>query len=175
MESTHDQDGGQVRSQGRGHIGSGKTCDGIPITRYIPSVVVAPDVDEATTELIEIDEKLMRAELTRAQRADHIARRQEIFERIRGPAKARGAHADNAAMCHNANDNWRMRSRVRPPRRPAGQHVPFNDGQRGKATGSENLNKIANTSLDKGNELDAVAKLDTDQKTLSSAQQQARR
>lgn len=47
---------------------------------------------------MEIDENLARAELSPAEEALHIRKRQEIWEAINGPAKAIGARAANASM-----------------------------------------------------------------------------
>jgi hypothetical protein len=47
---------------------------------------------------MEIDENLARAELSPAQEAAHIRRRQELWEQLHGSAKAIGARAANAVM-----------------------------------------------------------------------------
>jgi hypothetical protein len=56
------------------------------------------------SEPVEIDENLIRAELSPAEVAMHTARRQEIYERIHGKAKANGGHASQKAQGHKAND-----------------------------------------------------------------------
>src|SRR5690606_27712287 len=62
--------------------------------------------DDLDAELVEIDENLMRAELSPSERAAHLARRKAIYEEKNGKAKAKGAHAANAAMGRsNANAN----------------------------------------------------------------------
>jgi ParB family transcriptional regulator, chromosome partitioning protein len=61
------------------------------------------EADEA--ELVEIDENLIRADLSPAERALQIGRRQELYEKKHGNAKARGGHASQAAQGHKANAN----------------------------------------------------------------------
>ena len=57
--------------------------------------------------LAEIDENLARGDLSPAERAIHVQRRKEIYERQHGPAKATGARASNV----------RRLSAARPPMR----------------------------------------------------------
>mgnify|MGYP001396276131 FL=1 len=104
-------------------------------------------------ELIEIDENLCRAELTASQRAQAIKRRKQIWEALhpnsgntlstipdRGPGRPKefgGATAEAAGMTKQAIN----------------QHLA-----RAEAIGDD-LERVTGTSLDKGVELDALAKL----------------
>lgn len=101
-------------------------------------------------ELIEIDENLCRAELTAAQRAAAIKRRKEVWEQL---------HPETATNCRGlggrGNTEFASESagvsgeNVRNIQR----HVA-----RAEALGDD-LEEVVGTSLDKGVELDALAKL----------------
>jgi hypothetical protein len=54
-------------------------------------------------KLLEIDENLIRAELTPAERALHIARRKELYEKVHGKAKAIGGSASQRKQGHKAS------------------------------------------------------------------------
>lgn len=104
-------------------------------------------------ELIEIDENLCRAELTASQRAQAIKRRKQIWEALhpnsgntlstipdRGPGRPKefaAATAEAAGMTKQAIN----------------QHLA-----RAESIGDD-LDRVTGTSLDKGVELDALAKL----------------
>lgn len=111
------------------------------------------------SELIEIDENLCRVELTAAQRASATKRRKQIWEALH-PYEIRVAQAAPLEIGYRT-----------PPIRPEGFAAATADatGQskaninraiaRADALGDEALGKVANTSLDSGVELDALAKL----------------
>lgn len=100
------------------------------------------DDDELRAELWEIDENLIRSELTPAQHADHLARRKVVWSSLRegGTNCSTGFAADTAA-------------RTGGTKQDINRHLA-----RAEAIGPE-LKLIAGTSLDKGVELDALAKL----------------
>jgi len=64
---------------------------------------VFDDMEADEAELVEIDENLIRADLSPAERALQIGRRQKLYEKRHGKAKARGGHASQAAQGHKAN------------------------------------------------------------------------
>lgn len=116
-----------------------------------------PELDR---QLWEIDENLMRAELTPTQEAEHLRRRKELWEQRGalaltgetapntgrksadiGPGRPRGFAAETAAA------TGRAKSVINQAIRRAEQIVP------------EALAAVAGTSLDKGVELDALTKL----------------
>lgn len=127
----------------------------------VPCVV--REEDDLRAELIMIDENLCRAELSPAQCAYQTSRRKEIYEALHpetvpvtergGPG--RGKTADNLSVVSFATDAASKTGRD--------ERTVRRDAARGEALG-ETLKDIAGTSLDKGVELDALAKLDPDQR-----------
>ena len=125
----------------------------------IPAIVLK-GIDAVEAELCEIDENLIRADLTPAEQAAHHARRKELYEQKYGKAKAKGAHKANCKMGrrHDATDNLsdayttdaakKTGKNPRSVRRDVarGENIP-------------NVAELAGTSLDQGTELDALAKL----------------
>jgi hypothetical protein len=67
--------------------------------RILCRVVQAADIE---IQLMEIDENIAHFDLSPAEKAIYMGRRYALYELKYGPAKARGAHAANAAM-GNAN------------------------------------------------------------------------
>lgn len=126
----------------------------------IPAFVL--DVDDLHAALILIDENLRRKDLSPAERAAQIAKRKRIYEALhpetavgatgKGRRKVRqvgepneaGAERFTAATADVAGTSERTVQR---------------DSHRGEALGDDVLAKVARTSLDKGDELDALAKL----------------
>lgn len=116
---------------------------------------VVSDDDRLTAELIEIDENLVRAELTPAQRAAAIKRRKEVWEAM---------HPETATSCRGLGG----RGKTEFPSETAdvtGQtprdiqrHV-----SRAEALGDD-LDEVVGTSLDKGVELDALKSIPADER-----------
>lgn len=117
----------------------------------IDAFVVDGD-DDLTAELVEIDENLCRAELTAAQRSAAIKRRKEIWTALHpntdqslasipcGRGQPEGFAAETAKVSGQSKSS-------------INQHVA-----RAEALGDD-LVGVVGTSLDKGVELDALAKL----------------
>lgn len=107
--------------------------------------------------LIEIDENLIRAELSPAERAIHIQARKEIYERVHpetktgaAPGKAGGGKvAKNANFAPFAKDTAAKTGRSR-------RSV---EADATRARGIAQIADVIGTSLDKGAELDALRKL----------------
>lgn len=126
----------------------------------VPCVIVADD--DLHAELAMIDENLCRAELSPAEAAYQTARRKEIYEALHPEARAQvrqghirqGAATDKLSVAFTADAAAKTGRDERTVRR---------DAARGEALG-EALKDIAGTSLDKGVELDALAKLDPEQR-----------
>jgi|GEM_PF-6439735 len=124
--------------------------------REIPAHVLSADTDIKNIELIEIDENLCRSELTPAQRASHIKRRKEIWEALH-PAeqvaqleppvevKKHGRPQEKGFASETAEVSGESKASVN-------RHVA-----RAEALGDD-INEVVGTSLDKGVELDALAK-----------------
>lgn len=111
----------------------------------IPAVYC--DLGKIEREIWEIDENLMRVDLTPAQKAEHLARRKELFEvkggkisPTPGGEQKIGFAADTAA-------------KVGVSKREINQALA-----RAKALGDD-IKEVQGTSLDKGVELDALAKM----------------
>lgn len=118
------------------------------------------DVDDLQAELMEIDENLARSELSQAEEAAHIRRRQELWEDIHGPAKAVGARAANAVMGKgDASPNFSVAftTDTAAATGKASSSIRL-AAQRGRELGSD-IHRIVGTSLDKGVEIDALVKL----------------
>jgi hypothetical protein len=119
--------------------------------------------DDLKAELAEIDENLCRAKLTPAQTAAAIARKREIYlalhpETALGTSQARGMNAKIG--------RGDVRAKSAPTFTTATvaasgmkRRTVETAAARGEAITPEKLEKIAGTSLDKGVELDALAKL----------------
>ncbi len=118
---------------------------------HIEAIVIEA-AQHIETELIEIDENLCRAELTPAQRAVAIKRRQQIWEALHpntgsncasiqcGPGQPKQFAAETAAVTGE-------------PKSSINRHLA-----RAEALGDD-LAQVAGTSLDKGVELDALKAL----------------
>lgn len=122
----------------------------------VPCVV--REEDDLRAELIMIDENLCRTELSPAQSAYQTSRRKEIYEALHPEAK------------HGANQHTRSGQIVNSSFADATAEATGRDARtvrrdaaRGEALG-ETLKDIAGTPLDKGVELDALAKLDPEQR-----------
>jgi ParB-like chromosome segregation protein Spo0J len=121
----------------------------------IPAIVLEGlDADEA--ELREIDENLIRADLTDAERAAHHARRQELHQQKHPETKHGGDRKGKKSSGQNGHSNERYTKETAPQtgesERTVRRHVA-----RGKKIA--NVADVVGTSLDKGNELDALAKM----------------
>lgn len=136
----------------------------------IGALVIEP-AEHLQAELIEIDENLCRAELTAAQRAQAIKRRRQIWEALHPEERQRvadlGSAEPNSGKSFPTITDHAQRGPGRPKefasetaavsgesKRAINQHLA-----RADAIGDEGLTKIAGTSLDKGVEMDALARL----------------
>jgi ParB family chromosome partitioning protein len=122
--------------------------------------------DEA--ELAEIDENLIRAELSPAEQALHIGKRKELYEKVYpetkkggAPGKAGGGKkAKTAKLATFARDTA---TKTRASRRSVER-----DATRAKRVVV--LGEIVDTLLDKGAEIDALAKLpESEQRSIAEA------
>lgn len=126
---------------------------------------IVHDVDDLHAELMEIDENLARSELSPAEEAAHIRRRQELWEDINGPAKAAGARAANASMGRgDATENYSVAFTTDTAATSGKTDRAIRmAAARGRVLGSD-IHRIVGTSLDKGVEMDALIKLPSDER-----------
>jgi N6-adenosine-specific RNA methylase IME4/uncharacterized ParB-like nuclease family protein len=121
---------------------------------------IVDDLKADEVLLLEIDENLIRADLTPAEEALHIDRRKELYETLYpetkhggAPGKAGGGKKTKGAQ--NASFAKETSRKTGKSARKVQQSATR--GKRGKAW----LSKIAGTCLDKGDEIDALIKLPT--------------
>jgi len=114
-------------------------------------VCIQDFASDEEAELWEIDENLMRGKLTPAERAAHLLRRKELFLIIKeesGQNVATLTGRGNKSFAQNtAEQTGQSKSSLN-------EHIA-----RADALGPETLRVVAGTSLDKGTELDALAKM----------------
>ncbi|WP_299313516.1 ParB N-terminal domain-containing protein [uncultured Halomonas sp.] len=122
---------------------------------------VLVDEDRWDQEMREIDENLIRAELTAAQRASAIKRRKALWEQRHGEPKETGGttcptslkDGRKAGPQHERQFASDTAERTGQSKKDINRHV-----SRAEALGDD-LEAVTGTSLDKGVELDALKKL----------------
>ena len=127
------------------------------------------DADHA--ELIEIDENLIRADLSPAERALHIDARKRLYEKLH-PETKKGAAA-NAERKAKATGEPKSQDEtlafIDDTAKKTGKSraTTSREAKRGKESreGGDWLKDVAGTSLDIGEELDALARLPPDERT----------
>lgn len=127
----------------------------------IGALVIEP-AEHLQAELIEIDENLCRAELTAAQRAQAIKRRRQIWEALH-PEETEvaqvGSPQSYAGHLGGARPQEKGFAASTAAVTGEGKTSINRHLARADAIGDEGLTKIAGTSLDKGVEMDALARL----------------
>ena len=129
-----------------------------------PDSIRAEIVDDSNADaalLAEIDENLVRAELSTIERALHTAKRKELYEARhpetktgKAPGKAGGGKkAKSAKLATFVNDAARKTGK--------GRRTIARDAARGNLDG---IGEAIGTSLDKGEELDHLVKLPADRR-----------
>jgi ParB family transcriptional regulator, chromosome partitioning protein len=90
---------------------------------------VVKDIDADQAQLAEIDENLIRAELSPAERAAHVAARKAVYERLH-PETKHGGHRKSESRSQNAN----LKSFVADTAKKTGKHraTVARDVKRGK-------------------------------------------
>jgi N6-adenosine-specific RNA methylase IME4 len=125
-------------------------------------------------ELIEIDENLVRADLSPAERAVHMARRKELYERARPETKQGGDRKSASAKSKSQNENLKTFVADTATKTGKGRSTVARDVTRGRAVAV--LSDIVGTSLDKGDEIDALAQLPPEeQRALADATKTGKR
>lgn len=116
----------------------------------IPCIHV--DLDDIDRELFEIDENLIRHDLTEAEEAAHLARRKELFElRESGKTFPTLTGRGHKGFAQDTAD------KTGQSKRSVNQKIA-------RAEAIPNVSSLSGTSLDKGVELDALAKMDAEER-----------
>lgn len=122
------------------------------------------DVDSLDARIAEIDENLIRNELTPAERAIHIAERKQLYE-VMHPETKNGAVGNGREkvrkLCEPTADRFTADTATKTGRSERSVQA---DAARG--TRIESIKLVVGTSLDKGEELDALAKLPLSQQAI---------
>jgi N6-adenosine-specific RNA methylase IME4 len=122
---------------------------------------IVDDMKADATLLAEIDENLVRAELTPAERAMHIGERKKLYEKMYPETKHGGAPG-KAGGGKKAKDA-KIASFVEQTSKATSQSKRKVHLDATRAKHVVVLSDVAGTSLDKGDELDALAKLSEDE------------
>lgn len=117
------------------------------------------DMDEIDAELWEIDENLCRAELTEVEKAQHLSRRKELFERR--PLKTpdflkRETGQSLASLGGRGNKGFAQDTAERTGQSKSSVNSAVSRGER---IAPDVLDSIRGTDMDKGVELDALKRL----------------
>ena len=122
--------------------------------------------DEA--ELIQIDENLIRANLSDAERILHVARRKELYEKLHPETKHGGDRRSAGARSSSQNENLKAFVADIAVKTGKGRSTVARDVTRAKKVAV--LDDIAGNCLDKGDEIDALGKLpEGEQRKLATA------
>jgi ParB family chromosome partitioning protein len=132
------------------------------------------DIDDDQALLAEIDENLIRAELSPAERALHIAHRKELYEKIHPDIDKHGGDRKSAeARSSSQVENLKSFIDALAAMTGKGRSTLARDVTRGNEVVV--LSEIIGTSLDKGAEIDALAKLPEDEQRVLADARQGRR
>lgn len=156
-----------------GVIVDGETAENTPVLVYgrhrllalqllgeVTVECIVHDVDDLHAELMEIDENLARAELSPSQEAAHIRRRQEIWEEINQSKQVVPIESKRSdGRGHRHKEFAAELAEV-----TGSSKVDINRKLRRARELGDDTQKIANTSLDSGVEMDALIKLPKDQR-----------
>ena len=118
--------------------------------------VVLDGLDADTALLAEIDENLVRADLSPAERAMHLARRKELYEKLRPETKLGATGKGRAKIRQNGEANNRFTKDAASKTRRSERTIQREVERAAKITG---LADVVGTSLDNADNLDRLAKL----------------
>lgn len=114
--------------------------------------------DDLHAELWEIDENLMRAELSPADRAACTARRKAIYEELH-PETAHGAIGNGREKSRQLGDSTDRFTADTAKATGKSERVVQRDAERGERIADDVLAMVRGTPLDKGTYLDGIKKL----------------
>lgn len=128
----------------------------------IPAFV--QDMDDLHAELALIDENLCRNDLSPAERASAQARRKAIYQQLHPETKLGGDRGNQytgpkVALGQFGQEPMPRFDEAASDATGQSERSVRRDVTRGESLGEDALAKVARTSLDKGDELDALAKL----------------
>jgi ParB/RepB/Spo0J family partition protein len=124
----------------------------------IPAII-RKGLDAVEAELCEIDENLIRADLTPAEQAAHHRRRKELYE-LKHPETKRAAtlkRGQEKAPSRQNGETENRYSKDTAEKTGASERTVQRHVERG--TSIPNVSELSGTCLDQGAELDALAKL----------------
>ena len=118
--------------------------------------IVAESMTADEARLAEIDENLFRVDLTPAERAAHFAARKEVYEKLHPETKhgAVGRGRKKSRQNGDSNDRFTKDTATKAGRSERSVQREVERGEK-----IANVAELAGTSLDSGDELDAMAKL----------------
>jgi ParB/RepB/Spo0J family partition protein len=124
------------------------------------AAAILDGLDADAVLLAEIDENLIRADLTPAERAAHVGRRKELYEKLHPEAKhgAVGRGRKKSGQVGHSNERF-----TKDVAKKTGQSERKVRRDATRAKKVVVLPDIIGTSLDQGEELDALAKLSADE------------
>ncbi|BAU93425.1 methyltransferase-like protein KIAA1627 homolog [Methylorubrum populi] len=120
----------------------------------VPCIVVADD--DLRAELAMIDENLMRAELSPADRARGTARRKAIYEELHPETRHGVNQHDSSRQVGDCSERFSAETAAATGR---SERAVQRDAERGEKISERALALVAGTHLDKGNYLDKLKKL----------------
>jgi N6-adenosine-specific RNA methylase IME4 len=127
----------------------------------VPAVI--READDLTAELVLIDENLCRRDLSTAERARAVLRRKVLYEHLHPETKptSQGGEGRRKATRRQAGDESVPSRFTQATAETTGisERTIQRDAMRGERLGETALQKIVHTSLDSGEEIDALAQL----------------
>jgi ParB-like chromosome segregation protein Spo0J len=157
---------GYVLVAGRHRLEAMRRLNGIDAKQFPDEIraEIRDGIDADQALLVEIDENLARADLSPAERALHVGRRKELYEALypetkqgKAPGKAGGGKKAKPA---------KLATFAKETAGKTGQSRRNIERDATRAKQVEVLDQIVGTCLDKGDEIDALAKLpEADQRT----------
>ena len=131
----------------------------------IPAIVLE-GIDAVEAELREIDENLIRADLSPAEQAAHHKRRKELYEKRHPETKHGGDRKSSTGKSKPQNADLKSYTEDAAEKTGKSRDTVERAVKRGK--GIPNVADLAGTSLDQGVELDALAELGSIDPSLQS-------
>jgi ParB-like chromosome segregation protein Spo0J len=119
--------------------------------------VVLDGLDADAALLAEVDENLVRADLSPAERAMHVARRKVLYEKLHPETKHGGDRKSATAKSRSQNENLKTFAADSAQKTGKSRATVARDWTR--ANKVVVLADIVGTALDEGAEIDALAKL----------------